>query len=945
MIGERIQHYRIIRQLGSGGMGVVYEAEDTRLGRHVAVKFLPESLSAARESVERFEREARTLASLSHPNICSIYDIGTHSDRQFIVMELLEGTSLRERIHGGPLSVEQIVEIGAQLADALDAAHAKGIVHRDIKPANIFITKRGQAKLLDFGIAKLGDAGPGHHSRDETRLSEEVATSPGVAIGSVSYMSPEQARGEELDGRTDLFSLGLVIYEMATGHQAFGGQTTAVVFDALLNRQPAEPRAANPDLPDELQRVILRALEKDRRMRFQTAADMAAELVRIRRDTTSRTGVAAAAETAASPAGPPTDTHATPPAARRRPVWLVAAGFAVPVVAVVAYVLWSGSTPTPAFAERDTVLIADFVNSTTDTVFDDALKQAVSVQLQQTPFVTLLPDRQVQRTLQLMQREPDTPVTGAVAQEVCQRAGAKATVEGSIAPLGSAYVMSLGVHNCDTGETLAQEQVQAGAKEEVLDTLGGAVVALRQRLGESLASIEKYDVPVTEATTASLEALRAYGLGLKARVTSGDEDAIPFFEQALQYDPDFALAHAKLGVIHSNRNRPDEARRYAERAYELRGEVSEYERLYIQWLHARQVLEDEEQARNALEIMIASYPRDFTALNNLGVYYMGRAEYDRAVTQFMTAAEVAPAEPLPLSNAAYANFFRGRYEEGYTWAERALAIRPDPDLAITRWMAALVSGDPRRVEFEQAARDLAPAVRQQIVDMQLAVWFGKLAEYQQLLDQRRTALRAARDEDGLAQLSLESAITMAALNPVTGRDGLLDALDQPMPPPARAQTVAIAAALGLTDAVRPLLPALEASSDTSTTRALLTLARSYVRATDGETDEAIADMKALVAEFPSALDFQLHLARVCQTAGDLECAATYYERTLDGVLRLGIDVPAILARIGLAEVRMAQGRMDEAREHLDQVLTQWQDADNQFELLAEVRTLRERAGQ
>jgi predicted Ser/Thr protein kinase len=460
MIGQHIQHYRIVRQLGAGGMGVVYEAEDTRLGRHVALKFLPEHLALTADTVERFEREAKIASSLNHPNICTIYDIGSHQGRRFIAMELVDGESLRGRIHGQPLPLDTILELGSQLADALDAAHKKGIVHRDIKPANVFMTRRGQAKLLDFGIAKLGgDAHSVPPAEEATRAGGDVLTTPGVAVGSVNYMSPEQARGEDLDGRSDLFSLGLVLYEMATGRQAFGGQTTAVVFDAILNRQPADPRTINPSLPEEVARVIMRALEKDRKMRFQTAADMLAELGRVRRDST-------ATATAAGVAGARTTTRTFSATATFRSRWLIYGGLAVVAAAVAGYVAWN-STRAAALTERDTVLVADFVNSTGDPVFDDALRQAVAVQLQQSPFITLLPDQRIQRTLQMMQRPPEEPVTGAVAREACQRAGAKATIEGSIAPLGSAFVIALGVHNCATGAPLAEQQTQAPNKDSV----------------------------------------------------------------------------------------------------------------------------------------------------------------------------------------------------------------------------------------------------------------------------------------------------------------------------------------------------------------------------------------------------------------------------------------------------------------------------------------------
>ncbi len=589
MIGRQVLSYRIQRQLGAGGMGIVYEADDTRLGRRVALKFLPASLHESPDASARFEREARILSSLNHPNICTIHDIGTTTDdgheRRFIVMELLEGESLRARIHGQPLALDLIVDVGSQIGDALDAAHDKGIVHRDIKPANIFITKRGQAKLLDFGVAKpADDAGAGG---EETRAMTEQLTMPGTTVGSINYMSPEQARGQEIDSRSDLFSLGAVLYEMATGHQAFAGPTTAVVYDAILNRQPPASGSLNAEVPADLDRIIMRALEKDARLRYQTAGDLVADLRRLRRDTDVRRGVASGSSPVLAPTVAPTTTVSEPatsaptPAAApataavgRRPRWALVGVPAALVLGVAGFWLWN-STRTPAFTERDVLVVADFANSTGDAVFDDALKQAVSVQLQQTSFVTLLADQQVQTTLALMRRPPEEPVIGAVARELCQRAGARATVEGSIAPLGSSYVIALGVHDCQSGAAIAQEQTQADSKEGVLKAVGTTVTSLRQRLGESLASIKKNDVPV-EATTSSLEALRAYGQGQKARATKPDDAAIPFFQQAIDKDPNFALAHARLGVVYSNVGRPADAKASLRKAFDLRDRVSEY---------------------------------------------------------------------------------------------------------------------------------------------------------------------------------------------------------------------------------------------------------------------------------------------------------------------------------------------------------------------------------
>jgi tetratricopeptide (TPR) repeat protein/predicted Ser/Thr protein kinase len=923
MVGQHIQHYRIVRQLGAGGMGVVYEAEDTRLGRHVALKFLPEHLSLTADTVERFEREARIASSLNHPNICTIYDIGTHEGRRFIAMELVDGESLRSRIHGQPLPLDTILDLGCQLADALDAAHKKGIVHRDIKPANVFITRRGQAKLLDFGIAKLGgDSHAAAPADDATRVAGDVLTTPGVAVGSINYMSPEQARGEELDGRSDLFSLGVVLYEMATGHQAFGGQTTAVVFDAILNRQPADLRAANPAIPEDVARVVLRSLEKDRKMRFQTAADMLAELGRARRDTTMATaGAAATGGTVAAPR----------PSAR--PKWLAFAGLAVAAAGIAGYFLWT-STRTIALTDTDTILIADFVNSTGDPVFDDALRQAVAVQLQQTPFLQLLPDQRIQRTIRMMQQPPEAPVTGDVARQACQRAGAKATVEGSIAPLGSAFVISIGVHNCQTGAPLAVQQTQAANKESVLKELGLAVSALRGKIGESLATIQKYDVPVTDATTGSLDALRAYGLGNKTRAAKGDEASIPFFKQAIEHDPNFALAYAKLGVVYSNLGRRDEAREAALKAWGFRDRVSEYERLYIDYNYAARVLNDQDKVRESLELLTTAYPRDFSGHNNLGVYYNSRGDFEKSLASYRAAMALAPDEPITHSNAAYVLLFLGRLEEAYAEADQSLALRPDTNLAISRWTSAVVAGHPRAAEFEQQALKFTSEDRIYGVRAQIALWRGQLQAFEGYQEQAAAKARAANDQEALLNIELGTRLSRAIFQGGPAIAALEEGAATEKNTVRLGQTASALAMLGRVDTVRQILVRLRAQK---TTGVQFAVTEAYVMAHDGKTQDAIAKIEGQLREQPRAQDLHAVIGRIRELSGDAKGAIANYETVIKAQSYFGLAPVVPLTRLMLADLLEKQGDAAGAKVQYDALRQQWKDADDSFTIKKRVK--------
>jgi serine/threonine protein kinase/tetratricopeptide (TPR) repeat protein len=912
LIGQTLSHYRIVARLGGGGMGVVYKAEDTRLRRAVALKFVSDELSRDPEALSRFAREAQTASALNHPNICTIHDIGEQDGRSFIVMEYLDGTTLQDRLAAGSLSLNTLLDVGIQIADALDAAHSAGIIHRDIKPANIFIASRDRVKLLDFGLARSGPATP---QADVTTIA---GTRQGVVMGTVAYMAPEQARGEAVDQRADIWSFGLVLYEMVKGTRP---------PQAVQLRVEASP---------ELERIVSKCLETERDLRYQHAAELRTDLERLRR------GQGA--------------TVAPQAALGRRARWLPIGAAAVVVTVAVAGVIYS-RRPAP-LTDKDTIVLAEFTNTTGDPVFDDTLRQGLAIQLQQSPFLSLVSDDRIRRTMLLMNQPADAQLTPDVARAVCVRTASAAVLEGSIAALGNQYVLGLHATNCATGDTLADEQAQAAGKEEVLNTLSQMATRFRTRVGESLATVEKHSMPLKDVTTPSLEALQAYSAGWSTAIIGSPARAVPLFQRAIAIDPDFAMAHAFLGFRYGVLGESALARQSLLKAYQLRHRASDAERFYIETLYDRDFTGNLERERRTLETWAVSYPRDARAHNLLsGLALSSTGQHELAIAEAEKAIVLDPDLSPAYSGKAFNQLMLNRLDDASLTFRLASERGLDSDnLVQTRYFVAFLTGNENQLRRIATAARKSPATEDIISHVEALA----LARSGQLQEARRMAAVAVqsaqksgrRERGGLFEAA--TAVWEAFYgNAAAARQSATRALE--LGKGGREVEYAAAFALALAGDLpqsRVLAQELarEFPEDTSVQSMYLPALRALF-SLNTPTPDAAAAIQALqpASRYDLALGrigfvgrfgglYPIYVRGLAYLAARQPAEAVgEFQRILDHRNVVLVDPMDAMARLHLARALALSGDTVKAKSAYNDLLTLWKNADPEFPVLKQAR--------
>ena len=966
--GTQFGPYRLIEKIGSGGMGEVYRALDTRLEREVALKLVSDTYlstgvgsgspspvtpvhatpNSSHVSHERFLREARSSATLNHPNVCSIHDTGEHDGRPYLVMELLRGETLKHylaKTGGKGLAADEVIAFSQQAGSALAAAHAKGIIHRDIKPANLFVVDAGRGKrlikILDFGLAKkqpgvavaesrtYGLPGSGDETVGGGTATMEL-TSPGSAVGTVAYMSPEQAKGEPLDARTDLFSLGTVIFEMATGKTPFAGGSTAEVFAALLRENPPPVSTVNPAMPKKLDPIVAKLLAKDPAQRYATAEQLQEALDGL--DPQSGKSMAA------------TD------AGRKKP-WSIA--LVVLLALIAGGLAWWKFRPgaarpagestagTAATAAKDSIILADFINHTGDPVFDTTLNQALQIDLEQSPVINIVSPQHLAQSVKYLGKPDGTAVTPEIAREIGEREGVKAILTGTIANLGKEYVITLTAQNTATGDEIVSEQAQAPDKEHVLDALGKAAAAIRGKLGEDLESIKKLDTPFGQATTSSLEAFRAYALGDHAHASAHDiPEAEGHYLRAVELDPNFAMAYARLGVVYINTSQVAKADKYFAKAYALSKNVSERERLYITGHYYQNVTGDMPKVIEALQEAIQTYPSQIDNYINITAAYSALGDFAKALPFALKSVQMQPEDSIAAENMLATYVGLNRMDDARAEMERASKLGLDTTTLdrTVRMQTFFLLGEPNEVQRIMTLVAGQPdefLATQALAGIQL--FSGEYRKASVTTQQAFEQAGLAKAPDVQANALLINAASRGFAGLCEGNEQAVQkalALDKSR----QTQSFAVftAGTCGNAKLVGSMAQDLgkKYPDDTLIQRVFIPLAKAFVALSAGQPQEAIADAQPAksfnliypVAYVQGLAYLQLHDASQAASAfrgaiqspgGNLQTTAPFYAQ----------------AQLGLARAYAMGGDKADAKKAYEAFFVTWKDADTDLPML------------
>jgi serine/threonine protein kinase/tetratricopeptide (TPR) repeat protein len=958
LAGTKLGRYEIRSKLGAGAMGEVYLAQDTRLDRRVALKILPQEFASDPDRMRRFILEAKAASALNHPNIITIHEIGESDGAHYIATEFVDGVVLHAGFADQSFTVSKKLAVAAQIADALEAAHEAGIIHRDIKPGNVMLRRDGYVKLLDFGIAKLTEQRSEAADSEADTQEKLLETQPGKILGTTHYMSPEQIRNRPIDSRTDIWSLGVLLYEIVAGQKPFQGESFGDLIAAILRSEPAPLTEISTGVPPELDRIVARALQKSRQQRYQRVKDFADDLKRLRRQlafaaelgrtgSTERTDAPVAATTIQTLG---VDIHRTSSAeylfnqVRRHKRGAALALITFLVAATILLYLVAFRARPAVLTDKDTIMLADIENTTGDPVFDGALKEGLAVTLGQSPFLDIFPEAHVRETLQLMQREPNEHVSEAVAREICQRQGLKAFLSGSIAPLGSHYVIMLKVVNAQSGDEIAREQTEAEGKERVLTALSQSAARLRERLGESLSSIHKFDAPIEQATTASLEALKAYSLGLEQANSGNYPKAIPFYERAVELDPKFALGYQALAREQLNSGFHNEAIASASKAYELRERTSENEKLYITLIYHRAVTHNLEKAIEVGEIWKQTYPRYWRTYHALADLYIDVGEFEKAAANGREAVRLNPKVAATYSNYAGALMYLNRFDEAEQIYRQAFANNLDaPEYHMYLYWNAYrrsdATGMQQQLDWAQASSFPYWSFALQAQSAALAGQWRKSRE----LSNRVIEMQEARGMKGLvAWTASHWALSGAAFGDCQNAKQKAAQALQNSQDATFSGSLMVFALCG--DAAQAEAHgkrfATQYPNDTRLNGIWLPGTRAALELQRGQPAKAL-ELLAPVARYEAAADFEpQYLRGVCYLRlGKGAEAATEFRKIVKSQGQTDFLVSTLypLARLGLARAAAVRGDTVEARKLYEEFFALWKDADSDLPVLIDAR--------